>query len=96
MSESQIRELAIHPIHRKLAEITFLCLDKNGRLIIDQTTLRLIQPLLQDNLELIRTLDELTELSIVAYQLGDTNWVHDICNAIEFVKDNVPEKRKVE
>ncbi|GIO34380.1 hypothetical protein J2TS6_55210 [Paenibacillus albilobatus] len=82
MSETQIRELAIHPVHRKLAEATFLCLDKRGNLIIDETTLRLI-----------RTLDELFELSFVAYQLGDTNWVQDICNAIELVKENVPERK---
>lgn len=93
MSEAKIRELAIHPVHRKLAEATFLCLDKRGNLIIDETTLRLIRPLLQANLELIRTLDELSELSFVAYQLGDTNWVQDICNAIELVKENVPERK---
>lgn len=82
-----MKEIAIHPSHRNLAEITFLNLDKKGNLIIDDVTLRVITPLLMQNLEIIRTLDELNNLSMVAYTAGDMDWLHNICEAIEYLKD---------
>lgn len=82
-----MKEIAIHPSHRKLAEITFLNLDKKGNLIIDELTLRVLAPYLMQNLEIIRTLDELNNLSMVAYTAGDMDWLHDICGAIEYLKE---------
>lgn len=82
-----MKELAIHTIHRNLAAVTFLNLDKKGNLIIDDVTLRVITPLLMQNLEIIRTLDELSNLSMVAYTAGDSDWLHDICGAIDYVKE---------
>lgn len=82
-----MKELAIHPSHRKLAEITFLNLDKKGNLIIDELTLRVLAPYLMQNLEIIRTLDELSNLSMVAYTVGDMEWLDDIRVAIEYLKD---------
>lgn len=82
-----MKEIAIHPSHRKLAEITFLNLDKKGNLIIDELTLRVLAPYLLQNLEIIRTLDELNNLSMVAYTAGDMEWLHDICGAIDYVKE---------
>jgi len=82
-----MKDLAIHPSHRKLAEVTFLNMDKKGNLIIDELTLRVLAPYLMQNLEIIRTLDELSNLSMVAYTAGDSDWLHDICGAIEYLKD---------
>ncbi|WP_099476723.1 DUF7667 family protein [Paenibacillus ihbetae] len=82
-----MKGLAIHPSHRKLAEITFLNLDKKGNLIIDELTLRVLAPYLMQNLEIIRTLDELSNLSMVAYTAGQMDWLHDICGAIDYIQD---------
>lgn len=82
-----MKDLTIHTIHRNLAAVTFLNLDKKGNLIIDDVTLRVITPLLMQNLEIVRTLDELNNLSMVAYTAGDTDWLHDICGAIDYVKE---------
>jgi hypothetical protein len=82
-----MKDLTIHTIHRNLAAVTFLNLDKKGNLIIDEVTLRVLTPLLMQNLEIVRTLDELSNLSMVAYTAGDMDWLHNICEAIEFLKD---------
>lgn len=82
-----MKDLTIHTIHRNLAKITFLNLDKKGNLIIDDVVLRVLTPLLMQNLEIVRTLDELSHLSMVAYAAGDTEWLHDICGAIDYVKE---------
>ncbi|GAB6926040.1 hypothetical protein JCM10914A_56240 [Paenibacillus sp. JCM 10914] len=82
-----MKDLAIHTSHRRLAEITFLNLDRNGKLIIDEVTLRVLEPYLLQNLEIVRTLDELSNLSMVAYTAGDTEWLHAICGSIEYVKE---------
>lgn len=54
---------------------------------VDETTLRLIEPFLKQNLELVRTLDELKNLSLIAYTTGDMNWLHKICASIEMVEN---------
>lgn len=81
-----MKDLTIHNTHRRLAEVTFLNLNNKGRLIIDDITLRVLEPLLLQNLEIVRTLDELSNLSMVAYTAGDMEWLHDICGAIDYVK----------
>jgi hypothetical protein len=87
MESDDMKEIAIHTIHRRLAAVTFLNLDKKGNLIIDDVTLRVLAPLLLQNLEIIRTLDELNNLSMVAYTAGDMDWLQDICGAIEYLKE---------
>lgn len=80
MSESII---GIHPIHRKLAELTYLNMDIKGNLVIGPAELRGILQLLRQNLEFIQTLDGLKALSFHAYELGDMDWQQDICKQIE-------------
>ncbi|OXL83144.1 hypothetical protein BCV73_08685 [Paenibacillus sp. SSG-1] len=83
------REFAIHPSHRKLAEITFLNLDKNGKLKIDETFMRVVVPYLMQNYMIIRRLDELKHLSQVVYEQGDMDWCFNICEAIEALEDDL-------
>lgn len=35
----------------------------------------------------VRTLDELKNLSLIAYTAGDMNWLHKICASIEIVEN---------
>jgi len=85
----KVREFAIHPSHRKLAELTFLNLDKNGKLRIDETTIQTIVPYLMQNYMIIRRLDELKNLSQLVYETGDTEWHQRICGAIEMFEDDL-------
>ncbi|WP_440971543.1 DUF7667 family protein [Paenibacillus glucanolyticus] len=69
-----MKDLTIHNTHRRLAEVTFLNLDRNGKMIIDEVTLRVLEPFLLQNLEIVRTLDELSNLSMVAYTAGKRSY----------------------
>lgn len=70
--------VAIHDTHRKMAQITMMSTDKCGAVIIGIPELRLLIPLLRQNLELVRKFDELRNLGLIAYESGDHEWVQDI------------------
>ena len=75
--------IAIHPIHRKLALIAYMSMDRDGNMIIGEPELRLIMPLLRANLDLVRRIDELKELAYTAQVVGDMEWVQEICQRID-------------
>ncbi|WP_201319103.1 hypothetical protein [Paenibacillus sp. EPM92] len=75
--------IAIHPVHRKLAEIVFMNTDKNGNLLLGNAELQLILKELRKNMELVYRNDSLKELSFVAYQMGDMEWVQEISKQLE-------------
>ena len=75
--------IGIHPIHRKMALVTYMSMDQNGQINLDDIAVKLLQPLLKQNLRMIQRLDELKSLSYIAYQLNDFDWQHDICQRIE-------------
>lgn len=75
--------IGIHPIHRKMAVITWMSMNQEGELNLDNIALQMLQPLLKQNLKMIQRLDELKSLSYIAYELNDTDWQHDICRSIE-------------
>lgn len=80
MSDSVI---GIHPIHRKMAVIWEMITDVNGNTVIGSAEMQQFIPLLKQNYELVRKLDELKQLSFVAYELGDLVWQQDICKQID-------------
>lgn len=83
-----MKELAIHIIHRRLAEAAYMHMNHTtGRIKVENIPIRLLELLLQQNYMLIRQYDELHELSMVAYTAGQTDWLHDICQAIDYLKD---------
>lgn len=83
-----MKELAIHTIHRRLAEAAYMHMNHTtGRIKVENIPIRLLELLLQQNYMLIRQYDELHELSMVAYTAGQTDWLHDICQAIDYLKD---------
>jgi len=75
--------LTIHPAHRRLAEITAMCQDKNGNLIMGAVELRYIMPLLKENLDLVWQVDELKNLALEAQAAGDMEWVLEITAKLE-------------
>lgn len=75
--------IGIHPIHRKMALITWMSMNQNGQIKLDKAAVKLLQPLLKQNLKMIQRLDELKNLSYIAHVNGEHDWQHDICAKIE-------------
>lgn len=78
--------IAIHPIHRRMAEIIYMSTDQRGNTVIGVPEMQLLIPLLRQNLELVRRLDELKSLALEAQVSGDTEWVQDICQKIDQIE----------
>lgn len=75
--------IGIHPVHRRLAELQLIAERRGG---YDQLTVREQMDLhhcLQVNAKLVRRLDELKQLSFIAYTVNDADWQHEICRRIE-------------
>jgi hypothetical protein len=66
-----------------MAVITWMSMDQNGQINLDNVAVQMLQPLLKQNLKMIQRLDELKSLSYIAYTLNDFDWQHDICERIE-------------
>ncbi|MNC49137.1 hypothetical protein D3C75_982930 [compost metagenome] len=75
--------LAIHQVHRKLAQIVHMNLDQNGNLVVGHLELQLILKLLRENHNLVYKLDGLKELAFMAHEIGDMEWQMDLCAKIE-------------
>lgn len=61
----------IHPTHRALARITYMCSNTKGELIIGEAELALIMPLLMDNLNIVQQVDGIKEATYTAHCLGN-------------------------
>ncbi|SEU32539.1 hypothetical protein [Paenibacillus sp. NFR01] len=75
--------LAIHPIHRRLAEVVHMNLDQNGNLLIGNVELQMILKLLRENHDLVYKMDGLKELAFLAHEMCDMDWLMDLCAQIE-------------
>ncbi|MBN2980153.1 DUF7667 family protein [Cohnella algarum] len=75
--------IAIHAVHRRLAEIVYMSTDRTGNTIIGPAELKLLIPLLRQNLELVRRMDELQNLAFQAHLAKDDGWLQDICRQID-------------
>ncbi|MEK5058603.1 hypothetical protein BK126_03180 [Paenibacillus sp. FSL H7-0326] len=79
-----MNQITIHPTHRKLAEIAFYNQDpKTGKINVKSIPVNLLEALLRMNLEVVRTTDELKNLSFLVYGTGDTEWQHGVCKALD-------------
>lgn len=80
--------VGIHPLHRKMAQVWEMSTIR-GNTIIGPVEMQLIIPLLKRNYELVRQLDELKQLSFVAYSMGDLDWLMDISAKIEVLEQEL-------
>ncbi|WP_340397773.1 hypothetical protein NST50_05165 [Paenibacillus sp. FSL E2-0202] len=71
--------LAIHPIHRRMAELT---LKSAVRPLTLAEPVELFQ-CLKVNAHIITELDNLKQLAFMAHEMGDMDWQMDICVKIE-------------
>lgn len=75
--------IGIHPIHRKMALITWMSMNQDGKINLDEIAIKMLKPLLKQNLMMIQRLDELKSLSYIAYEAREIDWHHDICGRID-------------
>lgn len=86
----KVREFAIHPSHRKLAITAHMHMDyKTGRIKVEEIPIRLLESYLKQNLIIIHRLDELRNLSMIAFDAGDFEWQQRICDAIDNLEDDL-------
>ncbi|CRF28815.1 Uncharacterised protein [Mycobacterium tuberculosis] len=81
--------IAIHPVHRRLAEI-YLKAQKLGS--YDRLSSKEQMDLyhcLRVNADLVRKLDELKNMAFIAHQAGDMEWEQDICQQIDELEANM-------
>lgn len=81
--------IGIHPIHRKMALITWMSMNQDGKINLDEIAIKMLTPLLKQNLMMIQRLDELKSLSYIAYTARETEWQHDICARIEALEKDL-------
>ncbi|MEF2965083.1 hypothetical protein V3851_04500 [Paenibacillus sp. M1] len=81
--------IGIHPIHRKMAWITWMSMNQDGKINLDEVAVNLLKPLLKQNLMMIRRLDELKSLSFLAYEAQEHEWQHDIRGRIEALEHDL-------
>lgn len=75
--------IGISTIHRRLAELTHYCLEKDGQLVMTSQERDELTMLLKANQLLIRKMDEFRSLSLIAYEAGDMDWHQNICKQID-------------
>ncbi|KJB88606.1 hypothetical protein AZ66_06570 [Paenibacillus sp. E194] len=71
--------MGIHPVHRRLAELHLV---QQQRPWTDAELTDLIH-CMRINANLVQRLDSLKQLSQHAYEMNDTDWLHEICSQIE-------------
>ena len=80
---SQLVQLAIHKVHRRLAEICDAVQRRGGFSQLTDLEQRDLHHCLIVNADFIRKVDDLRTLSLAASLVGDKAWQHDICQKID-------------
>lgn len=75
--------IAIHKIHRAMAQITMMNTDKQGNLVLGELELKLIFGLLRRNLELVYEIDGLKEIAFAAQMLDQMDLVQHVCQRLD-------------
>lgn len=75
--------IAIHPVHRRLAELQLIAERRGGYDRLTAAEQMDLHHCLRANATLVRRLDELKQLSFIAYQVGDMDWVAEVCRQID-------------
>lgn len=75
--------IGIHDIHRKMAIVAQMNMNKDGILELDTVAIMQMIQLMKKNLELVWKHDALKNLALEAQIAGDMRWVQEICEQIE-------------
>lgn len=81
----KLMAILIHLVHRRLAELHLAsekrCLTKGEKKEMTHCLIR--------NADLVRELDELKQLSQLAYEMGDMEWHRELCERIKKIRSSV-------
>lgn len=75
--------IGIHPVHRRLAELTQKAKTLGGYHALTQAEKLDLDHCLAVNFDLVSKLDSLKSLAFIAHNCGDMEWQQDICAKIE-------------
>lgn len=75
--------LFIHPVHRRLTEIHLLANKIGGYHKLQPSVQMDFNHCVAVNASLVQKVDQLKELSFMAYQMNDEDWQMDICQRLE-------------
>ncbi|WP_413373250.1 hypothetical protein [Paenibacillus taichungensis] len=75
--------IAIHKVHRAMAQITMVNTDKQGNLILSELELKIIFALLKKNLELVYEIDGLKEIAFAAQKNNQMDLVQHVCERLD-------------
>lgn len=78
--------IAVHPIHRRLAELHEDYKRRGGIAQLSPDELDEIAQCLTANANLVIKLDKLDELSLIASYAKDTEWQYEICRQQEEIE----------
>ncbi|MDQ0063413.1 DUF7667 family protein [Paenibacillus harenae] len=81
--------IGIHPVHRRLAELTHKAKLLGGYHFLLQDEKLELDHCLAVNFDLVFKLDCLKSLAFVAHDSGDMGWQQDICAKIEQVESKL-------
>ncbi len=73
----------IHSVHRRLAELTEKAERLGGYNKLSTNEQKEINHCLLVNAKITREVDELLQLSFIAYQANDTEWQMEICGRLD-------------
>lgn len=79
--------IGVSVVHRRLAELQLKASRLGGWHKLDPLDQTDLHHCLRHNAAMIQKLDELKQLSYIAYSVGDIDWHHEICAEIEKCED---------
>ncbi|OMD93010.1 hypothetical protein BSK49_01095 [Paenibacillus odorifer] len=77
--------IGIHPIHRRLAALTF---KSESKPLTEAEKVELFQ-CLKVNAQIVYQLDKYKSLSYLAHETGDFDWEMDLCARIEAIENRL-------
>lgn len=75
--------IAIHPVHRRLAELTLKAMWLGGYHKLTIAEQKDFEHCLRVNASIVTKLDELKNLAFIAHCAGDTEWEQEICAELD-------------
>lgn len=78
--------IAIHPIHRRLAELTLKVKRLGGYNKLTPLEQKEIEHCMNVNAEIVRHTDELKQLSFIAHCAGDFEWEQELCKRLDDIE----------
>ncbi|MCU6709110.1 hypothetical protein M6D81_10345 [Paenibacillus sp. J5C_2022] len=75
--------IGIHPVHRRLAELTNKARKLGSYSALSPVERQELEHCLKVNYDLVFNLDSLKAVAFVAYESGDLEWQRELCERID-------------